>query len=254
IALSVPRPQPTPGSLTIPQLQEGGKVTIRQPFILKFGTDDIPVKIVFDSAWLTTTHEYYEAESGYKFLIVQLTAQNIGKKEVVAFNWLDKWEVTVDKGYLYMSKSQPWMARLRPEEKKTEQIIFEILQETSPVEVKYYRFLSASQSVTLNLKGYDFPTKTVTAKESLTIWSYEWPKGGTLTIRIKNYGSVSATIDKVYIDELLAYDEDILVKPGASVEIRCINPAGLSLRSNNSYKVKIVTVVGNTFESTVYYK
>jgi len=253
VALSVPRPPAVPGGPTVPQVQEGGTVTIGQPFILKFGTDGIPVKFVFDSAWFTTTHEYYEAESGYKFLIVQLTAQNIGNKEVIAFSWLDKWEVTVDKGYLYESKSKPSL-NVRPEEKKEEHIIFEILQETSPVEVGYYKFLSTSPSVVLSLKGVGFATKTVAAKEWLTIDSYEWPKGGTLTIQIENYGSVSATIDKVYIDELLASDEDKLIKPKAVAEVKCSNPQGLSLKSNNIYKVKIVTTVGNTFESTVYYK
>ncbi|MBS7622820.1 hypothetical protein KEJ39_03990 [Candidatus Bathyarchaeota archaeon] len=89
IAASVPRQPAAPGVPTTLQIQEGGPVTIGQYFILRFGTDDIPIKVNFDSAWLTATHKYYKAESGYKLLVLQLTVQNIGNKEVHTFGWAD---------------------------------------------------------------------------------------------------------------------------------------------------------------------
>jgi hypothetical protein len=244
IALFTPGPPTLPAATTVPQVQEGGTVSIGQPFILKFGTDEVPVRIVFDSAWLTTTHEYWEAESGYKLLVIRLTVQNIGTREVDTFHILDKWEVRVDKGYVYDSKSQPYLV-VRPEEKKTGYVIFEILEHTNPVEVSYRPFLSTSVAATLNLKGYGFATTTVAAKESLSLESYEWRKGSALTLRIRNYGSVTATIDKVYIDALLASDEDGLIKPGSVIEIVCSNPSGLSLERPSTHKVRVVTMVGN---------
>jgi hypothetical protein len=252
IAFFATGPPTPPAGTTALKVQEGGTVSIGQPFFLKFGTDDVPVKVVFDSAWLTRTHESYEAEMGYKLLVIQLTVQNIGTKEVDTFSFLDKWEVTVDKGYVYEAKSQPYLD-VRPEEKKTAYVIFEILEQTNPMEVSYRRFLSTSVAATLNLKGYNFVTTTIAANEYLLVKSHDWPEGGTLTLQIRNYGSVSATIDKVYIDGLLASDEDALVKPGSEVEIVCSNPSGLSLERLSTHKVKIVTVLGNTFESTVYY-
>ena len=252
IAFFAAGPPTPPAGTTALKVQEGGTVTIDQPFVLKFGTDDVPVKVVFDSAWFTTTHEDYEAESGYKLLVIQLTVQNIGTKEVDTFSFLDEWEVTVDKGYVYEAESKPYLD-VRPEEKKTGYVIFEILEQTNPVEVSYQRFLSTSVAVTLNLKGYSFVTTTVAANEYLLVQSHDWPEGGALTLLIRNYGSVSATIDKVYIDGLLASDEDALIKPGSEVEIVCSNPSGLSLERLSAHKVKIVTMLGNTFEFTVYY-
>jgi hypothetical protein len=253
IALFTPGPPTPPAATTVPQVQEGGTVSIGQPFILKLGTDDVPVRIVFDSAWFTTTHEYWEAESGYKLLVIRLTVQNIGTREVDTFRILDKWEVRVDKGYVYDSKSQPYLV-VRPEEKKTGYVIFEILQNTNPVEISYRPFLSTSVAVTLNLKGYSFVTTTIAAREQLLLDSYDWPEVGALTLRIKNYGSVSATIDKVYIDGLLASDEDALIKPSSVVEIMCSTPSDLSLEPGSRHEVRIVTMVGNTFEFNVYYR
>ena len=252
IAFFTAGPPTPPVGTTLLQVQEGGTVSIGQPFILEYGTDDVPVRIVFDSAWFTTTHEIYEADSGYKLLVLQLTVQNIGSKEVDTFGFGDKWEVQVDKGYVYEAKSQPYLD-VRPEEKKTGHVIFEILEQTSPVQVSYRQFLSTSVAATLNLTGYSFVTTTIAAKEYLLVESYDWPEGGALVLRIRNYGSVSATIDKVYIDGLLASDEDALIKPGSVVEIVCSNPSGLSLERLSMHNVKVVTMVGNTFESTVHY-
>lgn len=54
------------------------------------------------------------------------------------------WQVvTPDKGYVYEPKSKPYLD-VRPEEKKTGYVIFEILEQTSPVEVSYRPFLSTS--------------------------------------------------------------------------------------------------------------
>jgi len=155
----VPRPSVTPGVLTTPQIQEGGTVTIGQSSILRFGIDKIPIKVSFDSAGFTVAHKYHKAESGYKLLVLQLTVQNIGNKEVNTFSWLDKWEVIVDRGYVYEPISRPSLD-VKPEEKKTEYVVFEILQDTTPVEVKYYRFLSLSPSLILNLRGFSFATET----------------------------------------------------------------------------------------------
>jgi hypothetical protein len=166
IALSVPRPPAALVAPTTSQMQEGGTVTMGQQFILRFGTDSVP-KVVFDSAWFTSTHKYHKAGSGYKLLVLQLTAQNIGNKEVNAFSWLDKWEVTVDKGYVYEPKTKPSLD-IRPEEKKTEYAVFEILQDTIPIEVKYHKLLSLSPNVILNLKGASITTATPPSKTETT--------------------------------------------------------------------------------------
>lgn len=257
IALSIPRPPVTPEIPTTPEIQESGTVSTGQPFILKFGIDGVPVKTVFDSAWFTTTHEYYEAESGFKFLVIQLTVQNMGSKEVLAFSSGDQWEVVTDRDYVYKAKYEPWLLgelnRIRPEEKKIGYVMFEIPQETNPIGVRYQKFLSISRDILLNLKGYSFPTRTVVAKEILIVESYNWPEGGTLTLRIKNQGPVTAAIDKIYIDGFLVSEEDKLVKPKSAVEVKCNDPAELSLKLWSAYTAKLVTMAGNTFESTVLY-
>lgn len=253
IALFTGQPSTPPTGTTAAQLQEGGTVSIGQPFIMKFGTDEVPVRVVFDAAWFTTTHEYSEAESGYKFVVIQLKAQNIGNKEVDTFGPLDKWEVTVDKGYLYQAKSSPYLD-VRPEETKTGYVTFEILEQTYPTEVRYRQFLSSSPSIRLNLREYHLVTTTAAARESLYLDSYKWLENRTLILEVRNYGSVTAIVHRVYIDALLVSDQDFLTKPSSVVEIMCSTPLDLSLEPGSRHEVRIVTMVGNTFEFTVYYR
>jgi hypothetical protein len=183
-ALSTPRQLTTPGMPSVPQLQEGGRVAIGQPFILRFGTDKVPVKVVFDSAKFTQSHEYLKADSGYTFLVLQLTLQNMGTKEVSTFSWLDNWEITVDKGYQYQARSKPSL-NVRPEEKKTDYVVFEILQDTNPVEVKFYPFLSRTPDVILNFKGSVIEAGL--SQGLLSIESREMPSLTVVTQRWETY-------------------------------------------------------------------
>jgi hypothetical protein len=156
-----------PSGTTTSEVQEGGTVTIGQAIILKFGENEVPVRFIFNSAsFNTTVGEYHsQADIGYKFLVVEVSAKNLGNREVETYIVGDKWEVTVDKGYVYQEWSgvifgvvQTPSFTLRPEEEKVGYIVFEILKDTTPLEVRYYRPSSNLPSLILNLQGYAFQT------------------------------------------------------------------------------------------------
>jgi Domain of unknown function (DUF4352)/zinc-ribbon domain len=174
---------------TSSEVQEGGTVTIGQAIIVKFGENEVPVRFIFNSASFNTTIGRIPADSGYKFLIVEVSVKNVGDREVVTYVMGDKWEVTVDKGYVYEEYATIlllWhnaMFTLRPEEEGAGYIVFEILNDTTPVEVNYYKPVAqsgfvwsyGSPSIILNLRGYAFETTTLAAQEHLTTFNITLP-------------------------------------------------------------------------------
>ena len=166
-ALSTPGPETGTQTTTTPLLQQGNIIRMGQPFILKEGTEKIPVEITFISAWFTTTHEHWEAEKGYKFLVLEIQAKNLGMKKTDCFSTM-RWEVTVDKGYIYERKfCNLFMASIRPEETKTGYVFFEILATTTPLEVRYYSsYVGNDPTLVLDMRGETITTTTITASEA----------------------------------------------------------------------------------------
>jgi hypothetical protein len=182
---------------TSSEVQEGGTVTIGQAIIVKFGENEVPVRFIFNSASFNTTiGEYHrQADSGYKFLVLGVSVKNVGDREVETYVIGDKWEVTVDKGYVYEELPfisfvvQTTAVTLRPQEEKVGYIVFEILNDTIPLEVNYYKPVAqsgfvwsyGSPSIILNLRGYTFETTTLAAQEYLTMYALNWLRIHSLT-------------------------------------------------------------------------
>lgn len=167
-------PSGTTSTTTTSTVQEGGTVTIGQPIIVNFESslteNEVPVAFVFTSASFNTTVGAYQSkpDSGYKFLVLQLSVKNVGDSQVEDYVVGDKWEITVDKGYTYGVWSDlvgvvqtPWTT-LQPEDQTTGYIVFEILNDTTPLQVNYYKPVAqsgfvwsyGSPSIILNLQGY----------------------------------------------------------------------------------------------------
>ena len=162
------------GTTTSSEVQEGGTVTIGQAIIVKFGENEVPVRFIFNSASFNGTIGEFHAtpDSGYRFLVLDVSVRNVGNGEVQTYMVGDKWEVTVDKGYVYQEffsfgTVQTPSFTLRPEEEKVGYIVFEILKDATPLEVRYYKPSGNSPSIILNLRGYAFQTTTSAAQEYL---------------------------------------------------------------------------------------
>ena len=144
-------------------LQEGSTIQLNQPFIMRMGSDNVPVEITFNSTWMWTNAG--KADAGYKYLDLQVVAKNVGTKEVTIFSISDKWETTVDKGYVYDNIHSPFaFETVRPEEVKMDIVDFAILATTTPVEVRYYDGCLASTSscsptFTLDLRDVTIPVR-----------------------------------------------------------------------------------------------
>lgn len=146
---------------TIPPTQEGNRVRVGQPFIIKEGADKIPIEITFTAAWFTTAHKWRTADEGYKFLVIEIRAKNLGIKETVIL-CVVRWEVTVDKGYVYKHETCDLScASIRPEETKTGYVLFEILATTTPIEARYYGSLWVDDpTLVLDMRGESIATKS----------------------------------------------------------------------------------------------
>jgi hypothetical protein len=134
-------------------------VRIGQPFILEMDAErNAPVEITFTAARFTANHSYTQADScyvqtgdvWYRLLILEIQVKNVGTKETSAFV-TGTWEVTVEKGYTYISKHNPLILSLRPDGAKTDEAVFEILEATTPVEVRYTELLNNQPAFVLDL-------------------------------------------------------------------------------------------------------
>ena len=162
VALSTLGPETGTKTTTTPPQQQGNVIRIGQPFILKEGAEKIPVEITFASAWFTEAYEYNKAEKGYKFLVLEIQAKNLGMKKTDCFN-TTRWEVTVDKGYIYDGYCDLFLVTVRPGETKTGSVFFEILATTSPLEVRYYSsYFGDDPTLVLDVRGETITTTTTT--------------------------------------------------------------------------------------------
>lgn len=196
-----------PSGTTSSEVQEGGTVTVGQTIIVKFGEDEVPVRFIFNSASLNTTCGYkgmHQADIGYKFLILKVSVKNVGDRQVETYDYrgadeIARWEVAVDKGYVYQEVKfgdvQTPEFTLRPEEEKVGYIVFEILEDTTPLEVRYYSPPGNSPTIILNLRGYAFETMNFAAQEYLRMYAHDRSIIGSLTPqpmeRVFNIGVVS---------------------------------------------------------------
>lgn len=115
----------------------GGKIISRQPTLLEFKkpivVDDI--SITFDSVRFTNKINHHIADEGYKFVIINITAENIGLEENNFPFYFQDMEIKVNKGYVYTYYTGKVISPLRPEDTEIGYVVFEILNNTYPIEL-----------------------------------------------------------------------------------------------------------------------
>jgi len=248
---------PTSQTTTTQEFSTGGTVIFDQAFDMKMGSDEVPVEITFNGTWYERSAGYYQAESGYKYFALQIRARSMGIKETFLFSPLSIWEVSVDKGYLYQAKFHPFSGEtIKPEEVKSDVVAFEILESTTPLEVRYYDTCLGSTSTcsptfVLNLRGLTIPLK-----EELTIqssYSCIFHASKANLLNVTNSGLALVTIASVYYAGQMVSSSPTTVQPGETVSIAVTIPSSVQSGFLQEYEVKVVTTQGSTFTSSCYY-
>jgi len=89
-------------------------------------------------------------------------------------------------------------------------------------------------------------------KEQLIVEAYSWLSAGTLTLNLRNTGSSTVTVDKVYVAGTSMSFTAATIDPGFSTPVT-VTISGLSLTSGTAYTLKIVTKTGGVFSYSCIY-
>jgi len=89
-------------------------------------------------------------------------------------------------------------------------------------------------------------------KEQLIVEAYSWPSGVTLTLNLRNTGSSSVTVDKVYVGGTSMSFSAATIDPGVSTPVT-VTISGLSTTPGTAYTLKIVTKTGGVFSYSCIY-
>ena len=91
-------------------------------------------------------------------------------------------------------------------------------------------------------------------KEQLIVEAYSWPAAGTFTLNLRNTGSSSVIVDKIYVGGTSGtVGGTTTINPGESQAITVTALTGLSLVLGTAYTVKIVTKTGGVFSYSCIY-
>jgi len=91
-------------------------------------------------------------------------------------------------------------------------------------------------------------------KEQLIIEAYSWPSGSDLTLNVRNTGSSSVIVDKVYVGGISGTPGGTLtIDPGGSQPVTVTNLGALSPVLGTAYTIKIVTKTGGVFSYSCIY-
>jgi len=227
---------------------------------MRIGSDEVPVEITFNGTWYERFAGYSQAESGYKYLALQLRTRNVGVKETFVFSPLSIWEVWVDKGYLYQAKFHPFSGEtIRPEEVKSDVIAFEILESTTPLEVRYYDTClgsteSCSPTFVLTLHGITIPAREELTIESSSSYFCAFHKETVNLLNVTNSGLILVTIATVYYADQIVNANPTQIQPGETVSIPITIPSNIQAGFAQQYEIRVVTTSGNTFTSDCYYE
>jgi len=248
---------------TVGELPNGGTVRIGQPFIVK-GTDQVPVQVNFTSAWFAMRSGYEIATPPYKLFVLQFQMKNVGIRTTSVFSVLSKWDVLVDKGYIYESELNFYLTSgVQAEQVATNNIIFSILSTTTPLEVRYYDSCAGSTADCSPTFTVDLRGTTIPAREELTLWgqgtgtvfrSCFFYKGKLNFLNITNSGLVAVTVQRIYFGGQAVYENLTSIQPGETVTIGITAPSNLQAGGLQEYEVKVVTTLGNTFTTSCYYE
>jgi hypothetical protein len=148
-----PKKEPTQGKANPMEkvTQNTEEKSIKRDLNLAEGIRIGEIFITFDSVRLSKTYivnRYYRVTSkpGYKFVIVEVTGENKGTKREVT---IGDGKIEVDKGYIYNLKYGLLNFNLSPKEKDRTKLVFEILENTTPVKLR----IEMSKSATTYLLG-----------------------------------------------------------------------------------------------------
>jgi len=90
-------------------------------------------------------------------------------------------------------------------------------------------------------------------KEQLIVEAYSWLTAGTLTLNLRNTGSSSVTVDKVYVaGTSMTFSGTTTIDPGVSATVT-VTISGLSTTPGTAYTIKIVTKTGGVFSYSCIY-
>ena len=90
-------------------------------------------------------------------------------------------------------------------------------------------------------------------KEQLIVEAYSWLSAGTLTLNLRNTGSSSVTVDKVYVaGTSMTFSGTTAIDPGVSATVT-VTISGLSTTPGTAYTIKIVTKTGGVFSYSCIY-
>jgi len=88
-------------------------------------------------------------------------------------------------------------------------------------------------------------------KEQLIIEAYSWPDGGALTLYVRNTGSSSVTIDKVYVGGSSgSIGSQSAIAPAGTTSVTVSGVGGVA---GTAYTIKIVTKTGGVFSFSCIY-
>lgn len=138
-----------PKTLIIPLGVEVKLGEVEVVFTTMWTTRETALRYEFTRGWWSSHH--VEADEGYKLVVVNITKRNIGIEEVTGFSSVDIKEMKVDKGCLYETKASWYLMSLRPEEEKQGWIVYEILEDTNPIEIHIYRAFEKEPFIIIKL-------------------------------------------------------------------------------------------------------
>lgn len=208
-------------------------------------------------------HGYSGATRPYKLFVLQFQMKNVGIRTTSVFSDLSKWDVLVDKGYIYGSELNfNFTAGVSPEQSVTNDVVFSIIATTTPTEVRYYDSCSGSTAdcsptFTVDLHGVNIPAKEELTIRGTNVLGCFFTQGKPNLLNVTNTGLIPVTIAAVYYADQIVTSNPTLVQPGETVSIPITIPSNIRPGSGiygEQYDIKVVTTQGNTFTSNCHYR
>jgi hypothetical protein len=246
---------------TTSELTSGSVVTLGQPFIVK-GTDDVPVQVKFTTAWFSMGggYGYDGAVPPNKLFVLQFEMTNVGMRTTTVFSGLSKWDVVVDKGYIYDSQfNLNFSDKVDPAQTVTNDVVFAILATTTPTQVTYYDTCAGSTADCSPTYMVDLSGKTIPVKEELqfaekSLFSCSLQQGVANLVNVTNTGLGPVTIADVYYADQIVSSAPAQVQPGQTVGIPITIPTSVQPGFAQQHDLKVVTTSGNAFTTSCYYE
>ena len=240
-------------------LTSGSTVTFAEPFIVQ-DTDNVPVQMNFTGAWfqMGAGYDYVGATSPNKLFVVQFQMKNVGIRTTTVFSALSKWDVLVDKGYIYESELNfNFTDSVDPTQVVTNDVVFRILATTSPTQVRYYDTCAGSTADCSPTYTVDLNGVTIPAREELQFAGGAFcnlQQGAANLVNVTNTGLSPVTMATIYYDNQVVSSAATQVQPGETVSIPITIPSSIQPSSLQQYELKVVTATGNTFTTGCYYE